>query len=355
MDLRTNQLELAVDTGGTFTDVVGRRGDGVVRRVKVPSTPSNPALAVRHGADALQRVLPGEVVMLRHGTTVATNALLEGKGAHTVFITTAGFEDLLYLRRQNRPSIYALSPSVPPPLVPTSRTLGFKERITFDGSILEPCEDVERFVSSHHDMLRAAESVAICLLHSYANPAHEIALTEALIAHYPGIAVTRSSSLVPLTREYERASTSVANAFVAPRMHGYLTQLEALFPGVEIVIMDSAGGLIPLPEAAKEPVRTALSGPAGGVRGARRSGDEVSAGALLALDMGGTSTDISVVDQQLLPSSDGKVGHIALRTPMLPIETVGAGGGSIAFIDDGGVLKVGPQSAGASPGPGPAS
>ncbi len=351
MDSRALHLDVAVDTGGTFTDVVGRRSDGQIKVLKVPSTPDDPGRAVLQGIAELQKVLPGVLRHVAHGTTVATNGLLEAKGSRAVFITTKGFEDLLLLRRQNRPSIYELCPTPPQALIPRDRTLGIKGRINHHGAIIEPLESIEAFIAANKNVLNSAESVAVCLLYGHVNAAHETAVGQALRASYPDKHITLASELSPLSREYERAETVAANAFIGPIMSDYLGKLALDLEPAALTVMDSSGGRLPVSEAIDSPVKTALSGPAGGVRGAWAAGCDAGFTDVLGLDIGGTSTDVSIAQGDLFPQVDGCVGHIPLRTPMLPIETVGAGGGSIASIDDGGALRVGPESAGALPGP----
>lgn len=351
MDPAALLIDVAVDTGGTFTDIVARRSDGATQALKVPSTPHDPSEAVLYGLAELAKVLPGRLVHLAHGTTVATNGLLEGKGARAVLITNQGFEDLLSLRRQNRPNIYDLSPSPRSPLIPREQTLGIEGRMRHDGAIQTALEPLEAFIGKHYKLLNNAESFAVCLLHSYANPEQELKIGAALSEAFPSTPLTLSSKISPLSREYERAETTAANAFIAPVMTGYLTKLQRKIAPATLSVMDSAGGRLTVSDAVDEPVRTALSGPAGGVRGAWASGCAAGYEHILGLDIGGTSTDVSIAQGELRPQVDGRVGDIPLRTPMLSIETVGAGGGSIASIDSGGALKVGPESAGANPGP----
>jgi 5-oxoprolinase (ATP-hydrolysing) len=337
---------IAVDTGGTFTDLVARRIDGAVVHLKVPSTPADPGRAV-HAAIA---ALPGstQAVPVRHGTTVATNALLERRGAQVVLITNVGFEDLLRLRRQARPDLYALHPVVPPPVVPPEAVVGVRCRRGPDGAVMTPLEDLTAWLNRHHTQLARAEAFAVCLLHAYAHPQDEARITEALVGAFPGRPVSASHAIAPVFREYERASTTVINAALGPVMARYLHRLEAQLTALQV--MGSAGGLLSAELAAALPVHTVLSGPAGGVAGAWHVGQRCGREALLTLDMGGTSTDVSVLNGALRAVEDGHLAEHPLRVPLLPIETVGAGGGSVAYVD-GGVLRVGPRSAGAVPGP----
>ncbi len=340
----------SIDTGGTFTDLVYMHGDGRVERLKVPSDPDMPQRAVLTALEQLSREAPYAVVdEVRHGSTVATNALLERRGARTAFVTTEGFEDLLHLRRQNRPVLYALHPSLPPPLA--ARSIGVPERLDAHGGVLIAFDSPGQWIDRHRETLEGCESIAVCLLHAYANPAHERALARALRERFPATPVTISSELIPLHREYERASTVTVNAYVAPVMSRYLGSLADALGETSLAIMGSSGGLIPVARATEEPVHTVLSGPAGGVRGALAAGLRADRTRLLTLDMGGTSTDVSLVTGQLVPDESSAIDEHPLRVPILPIETVGAGGGSIAFVDEGGALRVGPRSAGALPGP----
>ncbi len=337
-------MRIAIDTGGTFTDLVARDDAGQITRLKVPSTPDDPGRAVLDALAAL-----GATGAVRHGTTVATNALLERRGARVVLVTNAGFEDLLRLRRQARPDLYALHPVVPSPLV--ADVVGVDGRRGPDGEIVTALEDLGAWRARHDDRLAAADAFAVSLLHAYADGADERAVADALRAAYPGRPVTVSSALAPVFREYERTSTAAVNAFLAPVMARYLDRLADALAPQPLAIMGSAGGLLGPRLAAEAPVHTVLSGPAGGVRGAYAVGRRSGRGALLTLDMGGTSTDVSVVQGAMAPEDDGELDGHPLRVPLLPIETVGAGGGSVAFVDAGGVLRVGPRSAGAVPGP----
>jgi len=344
---------IAIDTGGTFTDLVALAPDGTTTRLKVPSTPDDPGRAVLAALAALaERTAVSAPV--RHGTTVATNALLERRGARVVGVTTHGFEDILRLRRQARPDLYALHPTVPPPLIAPEDMLGVRGRRDHQGRVIEPLEDMPAWITRHHTTLVRAEAFAICLLHGYTDgtdgTADEAIIAAALAKAFPGVPVTTGYTLAPVFREYERAATVAVNAFLAPVMSTYLARLGAAV-GDTLTVMGSAGGLLTAAEAAAAPVHTVLSGPAGGVRGAWRVGRRCGRTALLTLDMGGTSTDVSVVRGALAPEDDGHLAEHPLRVPLLPIETVGAGGGSIAHIDAGGALRVGPRSAGAVPGP----
>ena len=337
---------IGVDTGGTFTDLVLLRDDGLQVH-KVRSTPDDPARGILHGIEELTGGSPtGDVV---HGSTVATNAVLERKGARVGLLATAGFEDVLRIGRQTRPELYNLM--VPPrvPLVDPALTRGVSERIAADGSVLVPMD--EEGVRRAADEFRAAgvDAVAVCFLHSYRNPAHERAAAALLEA--AGLTVSVSHQVLREYREFERWSTTVVNAYVTPLMARYLATLEAGLAGTRLSIMQSNGGTIAAATARREAVRTILSGPAAGVVGARAVGEIAGYDRLITFDMGGTSTDVSLVDGRIGMTTESYIGHFPVRLPVIDIHTVGAGGGSIAYVDSGGALRVGPRSAGADPGP----
>ena len=286
-----------------------------------------------------------------YGSTVATNALLERRGARTAFITNKNFEDLLLLARQNRPHLYQLRVEPSLPLVPRELTFGLSGRMEPDGQVREPLHDEELSLLCSSINQKQIESIAVCFLHSYANPAHEKAVAKAL-AHLQ-IPVSLSCEIIPEYREYERASTTVVNAYVAPKMRSHLEKLsEGLRSSSSVLrVMQSNGGAIRAELAAQEPVRTVLSGPAGGVVGAYLSAQRAGFDHVITFDMGGTSTDVSLCDGQIRATSEGKVAGLPVRVPLVDVHTVGAGGGSIARLDPGGALKVGPESASAVPGP----
>jgi N-methylhydantoinase A len=338
-------MRIGIDSGGTFTDFVVLHetgtASGKLESFKLRSNPASPASVVLEG---LRRIAAKRAEVV-HGSTVATNALLERKGAKTAFVTTRGFEDLIAIGRQNRPDLYNLTPALPVPLVPADRCFGVDERVLFDGNIERALragdiEDLRRKIEA-----TGAESVAICLLHSYQNDVHE----RALVANLNGF-VSASCDVSPEFREFERASTTVINAYVSPMIDRYLGELESGSP-YKISIMQSSGGLLTASEARKQAVRTILSGPAGGIVGAvevaRLSGFRKA----LTFDMGGTSTDVALAAQKPRLTTEARIDNFPVRVPMLDIHTVGAGGGSIARIDAGGGLRVGPESAGAVPGP----
>jgi N-methylhydantoinase A len=338
-----------VDVGGTFTDVVVHAPGHRPRAVKVPTTPDNQAIGVRRGVeqawpDAALRLLP-------HGTTTATNAILERKIARTVFVTTEGFTDVLAIARQDRPALYDLSITRPKPLVPRERVVTVVERTGPDGTpiIALTEEEIDRVVREVQRL--EPESVAVSLLFSYAGEEHERALCEALSTRLE-VPVTRSSALLPEFREYERASTCVLNAAVEPVMRRYLSNLSTQLPDPTITVMTSGGGTAGLEFVASAPVHTVLSGPAAGVVAAGAVARSAGFADAIAFDMGGTSTDVCLIrDGQPEISTSATIAELPFRTPAVGIHTVGAGGGSIAWVDTGGALRVGPRSAGADPGP----
>ncbi len=333
-------MRAGIDTGGTFTDFVFWDGERIVTR-KVRSTPDDPARAIFEG---LAAVRPREIV---HGSTAATNALLERKGAKTAFVATEGFEDILDLARQNRPHLYDWFSPGRPRLVSDESKFGVAERMLHDGTVRKPL--TEAALRALADALANAESVAVCLLHSYANAEHEARIGKALRA--AGLRVSLSSEILPEYREYERASTTVVNAYVSPLMAGYIERLSRGLDGTRLRIFQSNGGSIGAGEASRQAVRTILSGPAGGLVGAAAAAKSLGIDRFISFDMGGTSTDVSLYDGAAGYTTEAEPAGFPVRVPMLDIYTVGAGGGSIAYFDDAGALRVGPQSAGASPGP----
>ncbi len=343
-------MRVGVDVGGTFTDLASVAPDGTLHVTKVVSTPDDPARALFRAVDAVG----GAVDVLVHGTTVATNALLERRGARVVLVTTAGFEDVLWLRRQDRAALYDLARDHPPPLVARDDVIGAAERMGPEGPLLALTEAaVTRVVEAARG--RRPEAVAVCCLFSFRHPEHERRLAAALQAALPGIPVAASVDVLPVFREYERASTTVAEAYLRPTISAYVarTESEATRRGIGAFrVMTSGGGTLPPLVAAERAAALALSGPAGGVIGARLVGEAVGVTDLLTLDMGGTSADASLVQKGgVITEGAETVGGIPLALPAVLIETVSAGGGSVAWVDPGGALKVGPRSAGAVPGP----
>ena len=338
---------VGIDVGGTFTDIAVLR-DGVLSVHKLPSTPSDPSVGITAGvSDTGVDIANADFI---HGSTVATNALLEGKGGRTALVTTMGFEDVLEIGRQNRADLYDLSMERPEPLAPWQLRFGLPERIDYTGTILEDLtpESIDALVG----LLGEAEvdGVAVSFLFSFLNPAHEEILAQRLaqLPNRPFISI--SSRILPEFREYERTSTVVVNSYVGPVMARYLTQLESVL-GHGLRIMQSSGGSITASLAADQPVRTILSGPAGGVVGAFYTGVQAGYPDIITLDMGGTSTDVSLCPGRIKETTSANLGGYPVSVPMIEIHTVGAGGGSIARVDAGGALVVGPQSAGADPGP----
>jgi N-methylhydantoinase A/oxoprolinase/acetone carboxylase beta subunit len=331
---------VGVDTGGTFTDLVA--DDGSV--VKVPSTPEDPGRAV---AEAVGHDGGERPARLAHGTTVATNALLERNGAIVAFVTNAGFEDLLEIGRQDRPSLYDPFADRPEPLVPRPLRFGVGGRLDASGRELLPLE-VDEVEAVAGAVPAGVEAVAVCLLHADLSDAHEAAVAAVLTRR--GFDVTTSSAVSPEFREYERALTATVNAYLRPVCRSYLRGIAGL--AGDVLVLTSAGGLLPVDAAADLPAALLLSGPAGGVRAAADVAAANGFGDCVTFDMGGTSTDVCLVRGGLPePAAGREVGGFAIRLPSLDVHTIGAGGGSIARIDPGGALAVGPRSAGAVPGP----
>lgn len=344
-------MRVAIDTGGTFTDCV-YLDDSTLRVVKVRSTPLNPAQAI---LECLARIPGTEAFHLRHGTTVGTNAMLERKGARVAFVTTAGFEDTISIGRQARPRLYDFFGPAPAGLVPAELRFGVQERVTAEGEIVLEPSLAQLDLLSRQIQSSKPEAIAISLLFSFLRPQNEIKVEAALRSL--GIPMSISHRLLPEFREYERASTVVVNAYLTPAMKDYLitldNQLASQYPGTTVEVMQSSGGVLPLCTAADEPVRTVLSGPAGGMVVACRVAAMAGFPRIVGLDMGGTSTDVFLVEDEseLQLVSDAQIGGLPIGVPMLDIHTAGAGGGSIARFDSGGLLHVGPESAGADPGP----
>lgn len=345
-------LRIAIDTGGTFTDCVCLAA-GQLRVLKLFSTPADPSLAVM---DALQQLGAGKGLNVRHGTTVGTNTMLERTGARVAFVTTAGFEDTIAIGRQTRARLYDWFAPVPVCLAPRELRFGVPERVSAEGKILLSPTDEELDALVAAVRASGAESVAISLLFSFANPETEQRVEAAL--RELGIPVSASHRILPEFREYERASTTVVNAYLAPRMQSYLLNLEeniaAQYLGGRMDVMQSSGGIVPSRLAAREPVRTVLSGPAGGVIGACQMARWAGFERIIGFDMGGTSTDVFLADASAGGAErtrESVIDGVPIGVPMLDIHTAGAGGGSIARFDAGGMLRVGPESAGAEPGP----
>jgi N-methylhydantoinase A len=369
------RMRIAIDTGGTFTDCVFVR-DGVLEILKVPSTPRRPADAI--GA-ALKKILVGaqhaaplqrekrstdggaEALDLTCGTTVGTNALLERRGGRIALITTAGFEDVLEIGRQARPRLYDFFVERPAPLVPRERRYGLRERVAADGIVLRRPSRAELRRIVRMAERDGAGSVAVCLLFSFANPAHERAVARALRSR--GFEVSVSHEILPEFREFERTATTVVNAYLVPVVSQYLAEISGHASNAggakpkrsaaraQVRIMQSSGGIISAGVASREPVRTILSGPAGGILGAQYVAELAGFDRIISFDMGGTSTDVALVEGALRTTNESQVAELPVAVPMLDIHTVGAGGGSLARFDRAGALRVGPESAGADPGP----
>ncbi|HZQ43532.1 MAG TPA: hydantoinase/oxoprolinase family protein [Acidobacteriaceae bacterium] len=345
-------MRIAIDTGGTFTDCVYLDA-GKLRVLKLRSTPSNPATAV---VNALRAIGQPHGLEVRHGTTVGTNAMLERKGARVAFVTTAGFQDTIAIGRQARPRLYDLFSPGPACLVPENLRFGIKERVTAEADLLHEPTEPELTELAQRIAAGNAESIAISTLFSFLRPRNELLIEAAL--RKLGLPISTSHRILPEFREYERASTIVVNAYLMPIMQTYLLSLEqqiaSEFRGSKVHVMQSSGGIIPANTAAAEPVRTILSGPAGGVIAASRIAAAAGFPRLIGLDMGGTSTDVFLIDTtqgQLQLRSESQISGLPVSVPMLDVHTVGAGGGSLARFDSGGLLHVGPESAGSDPGP----
>ena len=336
---------ISVDTGGTFTDFLLFE-NSQLRTLKIPSTPTDPAEAVLQGINSLLTKTTNDYILL-HGSTVSTNTVLERTGARVKLITNSGFEDIIEIGRQNRPQLYELVGHRLPPIVARSDRKGIRGRMGPTGDLIQHLNSDE--IKELLDYLKDAESIAIVFLHSYANPEHEDKIERSVSSL--GIPISTSSKLLPEYREYERTSTTVTNAYVAPKMAKYLARLESESGAQRINLMGSNGGSLPIRRGTLEPVHTLLSGPAGGVVGAlawsKRGGDDH----IISFDMGGTSTDVSLCPGIPTHTTEFEIAGQAVAIPVIDIHTVGSGGGSLARIDPGGALRVGPQSAGADPGP----
>lgn len=370
---RTNRINIrvGVDTGGTFTDFVFEAG-GRLQIFKLPSTPADPSLAISAGLQRIAEIAQTNIGHLEvvHGTTVGTNALLQRRGARIALVTTTGFEDVLEIGRQARPELYNLNAVKPMPLAPAALRFGLRERVAASGEVLEPLSGAE--VGALIEKLRRArvEAVAVSLLFSFARPEHEQIIAMAL--EQLGVLLSISHRILPEYREYERTSTVAINAYLQPLMGRYLKRLsEGTAAEIQPVanekrsaklkvprsflslrVMQSSGGSISAAAAADEPVRTILSGPAGGVVGALRAARVAGFHNLITFDMGGTSTDVALCDRAgMRMTNEAVVAGLPVAVSVMDIHTVGAGGGSIARIDEGGSLRVGPESAGADPGP----
>ena len=345
-------IRIGVDTGGTFTDFVFER-DGLFTLFKLPSTPSDPSLAIRQGLNRICEETGAELDRLEvvHGTTVGTNALLQRRGARVALVTTRGFEDVLAIGRQARPELYNLNAIKAPPLVADELRLGINERVVASGEVIEPLNDrdLEALVKKVKDA--GTEAIAVSLLFSFLHPEHEERIASSLAPL--GVPLSISSRILPEYREYERTATVVINAYLQPLMGRYLTRLShGQNSKLNLRVMQSSGGSISAEVAAAEPVRTILSGPSGGVVGALRAARSAGIKNVITFDMGGTSTDVALCDGGAIrTTNEATVAGLPVAVSVMDIHTVGAGGGSIARVDEGGSLRVGPESAGADPGP----
>jgi N-methylhydantoinase A len=352
----TGSLWIGVDVGGTFTDAVAYDRQGWrLQWVKVPSTPADPALGV---LDALSHLTSDfeQIDHFVHGITIGTNAIIERTGAPVWVVTTRGFRDTLEIARTERRELYNIKTLKPAPLVPRVCVLEVDERLRFDGSVVQALDAAE--IDRITDELDQApvQSVAVCFLHSFANGTHERMVADALASRLPDAFVCSSSQVLPEFREYERFSTTVLNAYIGPLINRYLAALTETLRERQfrrtVFLMTSSGGMMSAERAQRFPVHTVLSGPAGGVAASIDLGRRSGARNLITYDMGGTSTDVCLIEDLRTPlTAEQVIAAYANRTPQIEIATIGAGGGSIAWIDDGDMLKVGPRSAGADPGP----
>jgi N-methylhydantoinase A len=336
---------IGVDTGGTFTDLVLFRPHGITVH-KVLSTPAAPEAAILQGIRDL--ALDPEGLRVIHGSTVATNAALEGKGVRTLYIGNRGLGDLLTIGRQARPELYNLQPRPLAPPVPAEACLETGGRVSPRGEVIEPLEEEELAELSGRVLASGAQSVAINLLYSYLDDRFERAIEAAMP---PGCFVSRSSEVLPSVGEYERGIATWLNSWVGPLVEGYIERLQAALPGARVSVMQSAGEAIAAEQAAHQAVRMLLSGPAGGLVGAGFTAAVSGRNRLLTFDMGGTSSDVALIDGTPRLTREGRIGPWPVAVPMVDMHTIGAGGGSIARLDEGGMLQVGPESAGADPGP----
>jgi len=338
-------MRVGVDTGGTFTDFVWEE-DGKLKTLKVPSTPGNPAKAILQG---LERIgIKPEVLI--HGTTVATNAFLERKGEDFVLITTKGFEDVILIGRQTRPKIYDFFVEKPKPFVKEENIIGVDERLSAKGEVIKPLTEREVKRVLKYVKRKGTRSVAVSLLHSYKNPVHEVSLAKALSTSKE-LFLSLSHEVLCEIREYERTATTAINAYLSPILKRYLETLEEKLPQTRVFVEQSNGGYMPISLAKHRAVQTILSGPAGGAKAGLSLARYFGIAGVITLDMGGTSTDVCLIKSSLPFTKEYQFDGYPVSIPVMDIHTVGAGGGSIAWVDEGGLLKVGPISAGADPGP----
>jgi len=350
---------IGIDTGGTFTDLVLLEDSGRALQLKVPSTPDDPARALVAGVrEILARAGGPPITSVAHGTTVATNAMLEERFSSLALLTTRGFRHVLEIARQSVPDGYGNSYFwvKPESMVPLERVFEVDERLDYEGNVLTPLDEDRARECARAIRASGIQAVGICLLHSYANPAHEVRLREILLEEHPSAIVSISSEVWPEYREYERTVTTLVDAFVKPHVTGYIERavrgLAEVVPGAPLLIMKSNGGVLPAGAVARSPITTALSGPAAGALGASWLAGQAGFERVITLDAGGTSTDVCLVDgAQPRLTKDGRIGRFPVRVPMIDIVSVGTGGGSVAWIGPEGGRRGGPRSAGAVPGP----
>ncbi len=356
---------MGIDIGGTFTDTVVIDGDGAVASHKTPTTPAalleglEANLRQAAGEDGLEAFLAG-VERIAHGTTAATNAVLERRGARSALLTTRGFEDTIFMQRQLGMTS-GLSPSeltdyslrrVPEPLVPRARVFGIRERVDYRGDVLAPLREEDVLQAAAAIRAAGVEAVAICFLWSFQNPSHEQRAAEILRGELPELYISVSSELVPRVGEYERTATTLINAYLGPTISSYTGALKRRLGARNLLLLDSSGGVMTAHEAGRAPVRLLLSGPSGGVTASQFLGSALGHHQVITFDMGGTSTDVGmIVDGDALGRIETEIGKYHLLVPMVDVTAIGAGGGSIARVEEGGYLRVGPRSAGAVPGP----
>jgi N-methylhydantoinase A len=352
-------VRIGIDTGGTFTDLVLLEASGRASRLKVPSTPADPAVALVDGVRRVLELVPGAAPSaVAHGTTVATNAMLEERFQSLALVTTRGFRHVLEIARQSVPSGYGNSYFwvKPDRIVPLERVFEVTERLSFRGQVLTPFDEADARAVARRLRELGVRTAGVCFLHAYADPAHELRMREILREEAPEVVVSISSEVWPEYREYERTVTTLVDAFVKPHVNGYLARAEEglreAAPGAPLLIMKSNGGVMPAAAVARRPISTALSGPAAGALGASWLARQAGFERVITIDTGGTSTDVCLVEgaePQL--TREGRIGRFPVRVPMIDIVSVGTGGGSIAWIGPDGGLRVGPRSAGADPGP----
>ena len=355
--LNKQELSVGIDIGGTFTDaVLYDNQKKALQWVKVPSTPNDPEQGLLHAIESFSGIQLDQITRIVHGITIGTNAVIERQGAETWVVTTKGFKDTLEIARTERRELYNIKTLKPASLVLRRHILEIDERILFDGTVVKSVDehDIEALLTTLVE--ENPPAVAVCFLHSYVNDSHERKVADAITKVLPGCFVCSSGQVLPVLREYERFSTTVLNAYIGPRMQNYLdsllSQLDSRGFAGAIFLMTSNGGVVGPKRAGEFPVHTVLSGPAGGVAAAIELGKETGDSNLITCDMGGTSTDVCLIEDLVRPlTTEQQVAGLPNRSPQLAIATLGAGGGSIAWLGDGGIIEVGPRSAGALPGP----